>query len=223
MIDILDLQVTNKDGHPVFDHAELRLDKGVRVGVHGHHGTGKTLLIQLLMGEARPTRGEIKLDGLSLFSLPRPELFRLRKNVGYIPRDDALINNLPILENLVFPALYHALCAEAEALERALAAIDIIGMRGILHQMPGAISQGQRRILSAVRALVGRPKFMFGDDITFGLQAADLKILASLIEWSGRVFPDLCWFVTSLNHLSLEHLGLNRILAIEHGRFKGAN
>lgn len=217
-IKIVDLHLTSPSGEAVFESAALHLPDGTVAGISGKHGSGKSVLINLLMGDATPHQGDIRLWSESVIGRSHEDLLKIREEVGYVPRDDGLINNLRVLENLVFPALYHRRRDEAEAIEEIESYLKMTELEETAAQFPGGLPQTTRRILAVIRSLVARPKFMLADDLPYGLTHKELAKVAVLLQGTSKTLPGTSWVITSLNRHSLEELGLKKLFTIQEKR-----
>lgn len=161
------------------DIAELRLDKGEQVFLHGASGSGKSTLLNLLGGVLAPVSGRIEVLGHPLSALTATQRDRFRvDHVGFIFQQFNLIPYLSVLDNVLLPtrfsrrrrtrALENAAHLQAEA-GRLLTHLDLD--TGLWRRSASDLSVGQQQRVAAARALIGRPELVIADEPTSALDA----------------------------------------------------
>jgi putative ABC transport system ATP-binding protein len=145
----------------------------------GPSGSGKTTLLALLGGLERPSRGQALFAGRDLGACSDVELARLRRRMGFVFQDFALIPGLPVWENLTYPLIPRG----ASRAERARLARDLLARFGLADKLaarPRELSGGEQQRVAVARALAGRPEVLLADEPT-----------SNLDEESGRAVIDL--------------------------------
>jgi ABC-type multidrug transport system fused ATPase/permease subunit len=176
---------------PALDGLSLIIPKNSSVGVIGPTGSGKSTLVDLLLGLYQPTAGEILIDGRSL----RPELVPAwQASIGYVPQDIFLIDDT-IARNVAFglpdneidPARLREACAMAQLIDFVEAELPHgfdtnVGERGV------RLSGGQRQRIGLARALYHRPSLLILDEATSALDmATEAKLLDALHSLAGKL------------------------------------
>lgn len=143
------------------DGVDLQIRQGEMYALIGHNGAGKTTLLRMMLGLIPQTSGEILIDGEAV----RGRGFRaVRRMVGYLPEDLALYENLTGLETLVFfSRLKGASPGDCPAV------LERVGLHDAVHRRVREYSKGMRQRLGFAQALLGRPKILFLDEPTNGL------------------------------------------------------
>ena len=188
------------DDRPALSGLTLDVPPGTWLGVCGGPGAGKTTLLKTLAGLRRPGRGRVTWNGDEVARLP-PDARRERQaSFGMVFQTDALFDSSTVLENVLVP-LRHRRVPDEEAQQRALAALEQVGIAHAAHQLPDALSGGMRKRAGIARALVARPEVLLADDPLAGLDpGTGSKIARLLLEVSrGRTLivalPDpVPWF-----------------------------
>jgi ABC-type lipoprotein export system ATPase subunit len=168
--------------------AEVRALEGVSLVVPagsftllaGPSGSGKTTLLALLGGLERPTRGQVLFAGRDLGACSDVELARLRRRVGLVFQDFALIPGLPVWENVTYPLIPRgARRGERYRLAQEwLGRLDLAGRAGA---RPRELSGGEQQRVALARALAGGPEVVLADEPTSGLDpAAGVAVIALL-------------------------------------------
>jgi ABC-type lipoprotein export system ATPase subunit len=154
----------------VLDDVSFAIDPGELVALTGPSGSGKTTLLQLIGSLDRPTRGRILVDDVSVGELSRPAAFR-RATVGFVFQLHYLLPALTAQENVELP-LVAAHVPRRERTQRALAALDGVGLAVRARARPAELSGGERQRVAIARAIAGRPRLILADEPTGSLDSA---------------------------------------------------
>jgi putative ABC transport system ATP-binding protein len=146
----------------------------------GPSGSGKTTLLALLGGLERPTRGQVVFAGRDLSGCSDTELARLRRRLGFVFQDFALIAGLPVWENITYPLIPRGVSGT----ERYRLARDLLTRFGLADRLaarPRELSGGEQQRVAVARALAGRPEVVLADEPTSNLdEAAGAAVIALL-------------------------------------------
>jgi len=165
----------------------LRIQRGETLCVIGESGCGKTVLLKLMIGLLRPTRGVVKFDGRDLSTLKDAELNQVRLRFGFLFQMAALFDSLSIYDNVAFGPREHKLHDE-ETLSRIVAErLQEVGLpAGVEHKKPAELSGGQRKRVGMARALALNPEVMLYDEPTTGLDPIMSDVINELILQTQR-------------------------------------
>jgi ABC-type lipoprotein export system ATPase subunit len=150
---------------------DLDLERGDFMALRGASGAGKSTLLYLLGGLDTPTRGEIRLAGRDLMTLPRMELARVRnREVGFIFQGYYLLPELDALENVCLPArMARTPASKAEARGREL--LTRVGLEDRMDHKPYELSGGEQQRVAIARALINEPELILADEPTGNLDS----------------------------------------------------
>ena len=148
----------------------------------GPSGTGKTTLLRLLMGAIRPDAGQISVFGEDVPQLRRPELYSLRRRIGMLFQNGALMSDLSVFENVAFPLRAHMRLPEPLLRRLVLMKLQAVGLRGAAQMATGALSGGMARRVALARAIVMDPELLIYDEPFVGLDPISLGVILRLIE-----------------------------------------
>jgi len=169
---ILELTAVSRAYGPrqALDDVNLDLDPGELAFLVGPSGAGKTTLLKLINREIRPTSGEVWVDGMAAHSLRPSRIAELRRRVGVVFQDYKLLPRLTAKENVAFGLQVGDLrVSDAEASERALDALDAVGLGDRGASFPHQLSGGQQQRVALARAVVAQPALLIADEPTGNL------------------------------------------------------
>jgi ABC-type lipoprotein export system ATPase subunit len=147
----------------------------------GPSGSGKTTLLALLGALERPSRGQVLFAGRDLSGCSDVELARIRRRMGFIFQNFALIPNLPVWENITYPLIPRGV-SRAQRYKRARALLAHFGMPDKLVRRPKELSGGEQQRVAVARALAGQPEVLLADEPTSNLDRAASQVLVSVLQ-----------------------------------------
>jgi phospholipid/cholesterol/gamma-HCH transport system ATP-binding protein len=159
----------------------LEVGRGETVSVLGRSGTGKSVLLKLIIGLHKPDSGSIRVNGEEVTKLPLKELNEVRKKVGFLFQQAALYDSLTIKENVGFPLRRHSRMSDEESRKRVRELLASVGMEKDAHKLPGELSGGMQKRVGLARALALEPEIILFDEPTAGLDPITAAEIDDLI------------------------------------------
>jgi len=172
----------------LFDHVSLSFDDNVVLRdisfslLTGHmamllgaSGSGKSVILKLILGLLRPDAGEIFIKGERIDAMPESELMRVRDDVGMLFQESALFDSLTVAENVGFKLYESRRLSETQLRQRVQEVLGFVGLGDYLDRMPSDLSGGQRRRVAIARAMAARPRLLLFDEPTSGLDPITSK------------------------------------------------
>jgi phospholipid/cholesterol/gamma-HCH transport system ATP-binding protein len=181
VVEVTDLRYAI-DGRSIFDGLNLTARRGQITAVMGPSGTGKTTLLRLLMGAIRPSAGRLTVFGEEVARLRRTPLYALRKRIGMLFQNGALLSDLSVFENVAFPLRAHTNLPEPLLRRLVLMKLQAVGLRGAADMFPGSLSGGMARRVALARAIVMDPELLIYDEPFVGLDPISLGVILRLIQ-----------------------------------------
>jgi cell division ATP-binding protein FtsE len=213
-------QVTKRypGGHTALESITLGIEKGELVFLTGHSGAGKSTLLKLIAAIERPTSGAVTVNGQNIGRLSRHTVPFLRRNIGLIFQDHKLLFDRNVIENTLLP-LSIAGFDRREALKRARAALDKVGLLNRERALPVALSGGEQQRLCIARAVVSRPALVLADEPTGNLDAGYAIDILSMFKDFHRVGTTLV--ISTHDERAIQAMG-GRVVQLDHGRLAAA-
>ena len=169
VVSVVDLYKSFGDLH-VHRGISFDLHRGETLVLLGPSGTGKSVLIKMIIALLTPDRGEVRVFGRPIHTLGRRELAAVRVRMGFAFQHSALYDSMTVAENLAFPLeMNRAHLTDAEINDRVSAVLEDVGLPGTRDQMPASLSGGQRKRIGVARSLIMKPEIMLYDEPTAGL------------------------------------------------------
>lgn len=177
MIDIDDLsKVYNMNGNEdnrvyALNHVNLHIKEHEFVSIIGPSGSGKSTLMNMLGCLDVPTEGSYKLDGKEVSKMKDDELAEVRnRTIGFVFQGFNLLPKLDAVENVELPLIYQGVSAK-ERRERAVKALESVGLGKRIHHKPSELSGGQQQRVAIARALITNPPLILADEPTGNLDS----------------------------------------------------
>ena len=184
VLDIDDVTKTYPGEPPVqaLRGVSLTIGQGELVGIVGPSGSGKTTLLQLMGTLDRPTSGQVRITGLDVAAMADEDVAYLRATrIGFIFQQFFLAEHSTVLDNVADGLLYAGIPLD-ERRERALDALELVGLAERPDARPTQLSGGQRQRVAIARALVGQPAIVLADEPTGNLDQATGQSILGLID-----------------------------------------
>ena len=160
---------------------DLTVGSGKTLAVLGRSGTGKSVLLKLIIGLQKPDSGSIRIHGQDITGSDFEALNDIRKTVGFLFQHAALYDSLTVEENVAFPLRRHIRMTTSERRDRIKELLTSVGMEGELKKMPSKISGGMQKRVGLARALALDPSILLLDEPTAGLDPITSREIDDLI------------------------------------------
>ncbi len=157
------------DDHVVLQDISFSIPRGGLTIVLGASGSGKSVLLKLVLGLLRPDAGRIFVNGQRIDTMPETDLLRLRGDIGMAFQEIALFDSLTVADNVGYRLYEETDMPEEEATARVVEVLGFVGLADYLGRMPSELSGGQRRRVAIARAMASKPNLLLFDDPTTGL------------------------------------------------------
>ena len=170
---------------PVLSGVNLMVESGETLAIVGRSGTGKSVLLKTTLGLIVPDRGDVRVDGESVFFCGKDAVQRIRHKVGYVFQNAALFDSMTVFENVSQGLLETELrqMRRREVVHRVAEALDHVNLdpARVLSKLPGELSGGMRKRVGLARAIVGRPEILLYDEPVTGLDPVNSTVVHRLI------------------------------------------
>ncbi len=180
------IEIRNVDyginGRPIFAGLDMDFPRGRVTAVMGPSGTGKTTLLRLITGQVGADNGSLVVAGQEMRGIPRADLYVLRRRMGMLFQNGALLTDLSVFENVAFPLREHTDLPERLIRQLVLTKLQAVGLRGAAELMPAELSGGMSRRVALARAIVMDPEILIYDEPFVGLDPISLGVILRLIR-----------------------------------------
>ena len=220
MIEYLDLY--KRFDVPVLAGVSLSVAEGETLSVLGPSGTGKSVLLKTTIGLIVPERGDVRIEGDSVFTGGASTLERIRRKIRYVFQYAALFDSLSVYENVAMglPEGDAARLDERAVLERIAEALENVNLdpRLVLGKLPAELSGGMRKRVGLARAIVGEPRIILYDEPVTGLDPINAATVNNLIRSISERTRVTSIVVTHDVEGALEMS--DRVALLDHGRLR---
>lgn len=170
------------DGRPIFKGVDLRARRGRITAIMGPSGTGKTTLLKLITAQIPADTGQVVVFGKDLAQLKQDGIYDVRKRMGMLFQNGALLTDMNVFENVAFPVREHTDLPESLIRILVLTKLEAVGLRGAAQLMPSELSGGMARRVALARAIVMDPELLIYDEPFVGLDPISLGVILRLIK-----------------------------------------
>jgi phospholipid/cholesterol/gamma-HCH transport system ATP-binding protein len=180
MIEVVDIHKSFNSNH-VLAGVNLTIEKGESMVVLGGSGTGKSVLLKIIMGLLKPDKGTILIDGTETTHLREEALNEIRKKCGMLFQGAALFDSLSVWENVGFGLMQHTSLSKAEIRKLVTEKLAMVGLKNIEDTMPSELSGGMKKRVGLARAIAMNPEIILYDEPTTGLDPIMADVINELI------------------------------------------
>ena len=169
-------------GRSIFSGLNLQIPRGKVSAIMGPSGTGKTTLLRLITGQVFAESGTVEVGGENLRNLRRVGLYSLRRRMGMLFQNGALLTDINVFENVAYPLREHTDLPERLIRQLVLLKLQAVGLRGAAELMPSELSGGMNRRVALARAIVMDPDLLIYDEPFVGLDPISLGMILRLVR-----------------------------------------
>lgn len=200
----------------ILDGLSLEVPDGMNYVLMGPSGSGKSVTLKHIIGILAPDEGSVLVDGLEVPKMDRRQLMDLRKRMGYLFQNGALINWLSVADNVALPLREHTKLSKGEVLDRVQEVLSMVGLAHAAAQFPPEISGGMKLRAGLARALVTQPEYVLYDEPNAGLDPIiSHQIHELIVEVRERL--GVTGVIVTHSRACATHCG-DRIGILENGR-----
>lgn len=181
MIELKNLSHSFENSGPLLKNVFLSLRRGETFVIAGPSGQGKSTLLKIISGLIKPNRGEVLIEGESLYEVSKSRQAEIMNKTGMLFQKNALFDSLTVGENLAFALKESTSLNDADIDVKVLKYLKAVGLEGTQDLYPDEISGGMQKRVGIARALILEPELILYDDPTAGLDPITSRLIAELI------------------------------------------
>jgi len=206
------------DENHVLRGIDLELCKGENLVVLGRSGTGKSVLIKIIVGLLKPDSGTVKVFDKEVDKLDKKELMELRLKIGFLFQHSALYDSMTIRENLEFPLVRNKRHISRKEIDESVKdVLEAVDLSDTINQLPSELSGGQQKRIGLARTLIMKPEIIFYDEPTAGLDPLTSGEINDLINEVREKYKTSSIIIT--HDLTCAKDTGDRIFMMENGKF----
>jgi phospholipid/cholesterol/gamma-HCH transport system ATP-binding protein len=187
MIQVIDVH-RSFGSQQVLRGINLRVKKGEILTIIGRSGSGKTVMLRLLIGLVRPNRGQVLIEDNDISKLSGRRLDRMRERFGMLFQGGALFDSMTVFENVAFPLREKTKLSNPEIAAQVQRMLDSVGLGDMGYKFPAELSGGMKKRTALARALVTNPSIVLFDEPTTGLDPILVHAIHQLIKDTHGAF-----------------------------------
>lgn len=204
-------------GHAILGNLNATLPAGKISVIIGESGCGKSTLLRHIIGLQAPISGEILIGGQNLFALSRNNFKRLRRRMGVLFQDGALLGALNLAQNVALPLSQHLNLPKKLLRDAALRVLEMVGLKDFADYYPNQISGGMRKRAGLARAIIAEPLILLGDEPTSGLDPITASRLDDLLLSLHDKYKNMTLVIVSHDLSSLKKIA-DYVLVLGQGK-----
>ena len=208
------------DQQLVLDNINLEIKKGELLVILGESGSGKSVLLQHLMGLLKPDQGSIAIDGQDITKMKEWQLLKMRKSIGYLFQEGALYDFMTVFENVAFPLVEHTRLKRKDIKDKVKRVLKTVGLEDAGNKFPSELSGGMKKRAALARAIVLDSKILFCDEPTSGLDPIKSRSISFLIK---KISSELhCTTVVTSHDFRNSFRIADQVILIKEGKVVGS-
>jgi phospholipid/cholesterol/gamma-HCH transport system ATP-binding protein len=167
--------------HFVLNQLSLMVNQGETLVIIGKSGSGKSVLLKLIIGLLKPETGSILIEGKNIVKAGFRDLQEMRRNFGFVFQSSALFDSMTVSENINLALRKHFKWPEQKICERTTECLNFVNLEGLQEKLPSELSGGMRKRVGVARAIAGYPQYILFDEPTTGLDPETAENINQLI------------------------------------------
>ncbi len=170
------------DKNVIYKDLTLDIRKGETITIIGGSGTGKSVMLKLMLGLMKPESGKILFDGEDVVEMDEEEIIKVRKRVGMLFQGGALFDSMTVADNVAYPIREHYRDYDEEKISKIVKEkLEVVDLPETLEMMPSDLSGGMKKRVALARALATDPEVILYDEPTTGLDPTNTNRINDLI------------------------------------------
>lgn len=202
------------EDRPALQDISFTLEPGEMVSVVGRSGAGKTTLLRMMLGEVKPSEGNIYFEDVNIGELSKSELSGFRRRIGTVFQDFKLLPNKTAYENITF-AMEAAGRSDDEIQSDTPQVLELVGLGDKLYNFPHQLSGGEMQRVAIARAIINQPDIIIADEPTGNLDPVNAQEVIDILKKIHQLGTTV--LLTTHNKYIVDSLD-KRVITLENGK-----
>lgn len=202
------------DNSLALDNIRLHIKPREFITIVGHSGAGKSTLLKMILGEERPTDGQVFFENIDIHSLDRREINDYRRRIGTVFQDFRLLPDKTAYENVAF-AMEAAGRTDEEIAADVPHVLELVDLGRKMHSFPYQLSGGEKQRVAIARAIVNQPDLIIADEPTGNLDPVNTYEIVQILKKINDLGTTI--LLTTHNTGVVDHIG-KRVVSMKHGK-----
>ncbi len=203
------------NGQVVLNNINLEIPTGELLVILGESGSGKSVLLQHLIGIFKPDKGSVEINGADITKFSEKQLLDIRKGIGYLFQEGALYDFMTVYENVAFPLAEHTKLKVYEIDKKVKQILKVVGLEAAGAKYPSELSGGMKKRAALARSIILDSGILFCDEPTSGLDPIKARAISDLIQNIARQLK--CTTVVTSHDIANSFRIADRLVLIHAG------
>lgn len=171
-----------RTGKHILQGINMSIEENETITFVGPGGSGKTSFLKIISGLIEPASGDVVIDDINLTNSNRQQIYTIKKRMGFVFQNGALISNLNVYDNIALPLRYHTDLSETEIFNKVYSWLEKTELSKNIYDFPAELTTSQKKGIGLIRAVINSPKYIFLDEPTSNMDYHYINRIKQIIK-----------------------------------------